>query len=642
MIAAAIGTIIGSIYFVLGDYRLLIAALVCFIVSTLMFTTMSHRRKEMMLLITGILFVFFNYNIRAEKLEYLNIEPSLLKESSFKIINHPKEKFFNDEFIVELESKNILEKLFMQKRFLVKGNSSKGLEKNDIIKLIEPSLDKLSYPQNKIYKKDKVFYQLKSTDIRYLDHQDSIFTNLQKSIKAYYHSSLSKENAEIASSIVLGSRTSNIPRDFISTIRKLGLGHFFAASGFHLLILTLITGWIFSILKLNYKISNSLNILIVFLYAAVTDFSPSIIRAGIFISAYMILSLLDRKPIGLKLLLYLAAIMLFIDPYTIFDLGFQLSYLATLAIIVWYKPIAEKLKGTKIPKYFQDILAISIAVQIVLLPVVIYYFNSLQVWSLIANIVFTPILSLLTLLSFCGLSFIIEPFLNLLKSFVEICSNLPGINQSADINFISLFNLLILTNFTAYILLIKKEQVTQNFAELFKPGTRFDESVTLIFKKLIHNKYTQSSILASVFMLLIAGNLPAQGLEKLVIKKGLINNNKTINDFYKSDKNHIYFDIGKLKILAIKKRGFKEIAKMSKELKPVNLLILKNLTNKDIYFKTLLEKTEPQFVITSLKKETPYIKENLKVISAHANTIVNEGELNIGENRFWWLKASSN
>ncbi len=648
LFAIAIGTIIGSIYFVLGDYRVLLAGVVCLFISTTVFTSLAHRKKEIISTFIAFLLVFFNYNLRSEQLEFQDIENIInnkIRSGDYYclIINNPREKFFKSDFIIELKAKDPdlkekIREIFLPYRILAKSDSSKGLSINDVVGLESSknfTLEKLKSNRAKIYKKDKVFYQATNKDVAYISHKNSWLQEMQGYIQRYFSRYLSPENAQIVTSLVLGSQVVEIPPRIVPAIFNLGLGHLFSASGFNLMLLSLMLTWIANILKLKPQISAPIIIVASFIYTGLAGFSASIVRADILITAFLILSLMKRKPRSMHFLIYLATILLIIDPYTIFDIGFQLSYLATLAILIWTPRINNKLKEVNyIPSYFKEVISVTIAVQILLLPLIMYYFDTLQAWSILANLLLAPLFSVLTVTSFLGLCFIIEPLLNFFKYLLELSNYLPCIDSHVNVNAETFIFLIIAFNLTAYSIFNKTDLVIN---DTISQDDKLDDFIIRIFKRLFNDKYIRASIIISSIAMILAINLCPSNIVKLIIKDGKIQGNKELEQILEDKTiNYKYLKVNNLDTLIIKKRNsLKDLNGLVDNIKEVNLLILPNLKESDIYLNTLVELTKPQFVICSATKKSPKVLLNLETLGRHANTIVNSGILYIGDEKFW-------
>lgn len=655
LFSAAIGTILGSIYFVLGDYRVLVPALIALLSSTMVFTTMVHRKKEIISFLFAFILVFFNYNYRSETLEYSNLEARLSQysSSSWRIITDPKDRFFKSEFLIEYISpaqaslgkklKNIISPI----RLIATSESRLGFEKDDLLILQEPvDLERLSKDKIKFTKKDKVFYKLNNSEqLRFTKHRLNYIDELRNQVSAYYQHTLSPDNALIITSLLLGNRSTEVPQDFIKNMRNLGLGHFLAASGFNLLILTLVLTWLFNITRVNTRISSLVSIVAILIYTGLAGFSPSIIRAAVFAISYLVLKFFNRKSLSLKLLIYLAALILVLDPYSMFDIGFQLSYLATAAIIVWTPLISQILEKLRMPKFLNDAVGVTLAVQFFVYPLTVYYFSNPQIWSLLANILLSPILSLLTIFAFCGLSPIIEPYLNGVKFIIAQAQHLPGIDYSQELSFNGLIFFVIFINILGYMIFQPASNATWDISSFKQKG--FDENLVLFYTHCINNRNMRIAILISSLSMLTAVELDPQNINKYIIEQGLVKNHAELARI-NADKtiNHAYFKIGDLDALIIKNRSsIKALGTLSNDIHEVNFLFLPKLRSSDMHLKTLLELTKPQFTICSVDKYDNYdklpvrVKENLEIIGKSSNTIVNEAILYIKDNKYWQLKT---
>jgi ComEC/Rec2-related protein len=653
---AALGTIIGSAYFVLGDFRVLTSALVALIASSLVFTTLKHLKKQIISFSFAFLIVFFNYNLRSERTEYPNLEKiqKQYQTSFWKIISEPKDKFFTSEYFIELvisEDSSLQDRVYnflFPLRLIAQSESKKGLEKNDILILQEPIFfDKLKTRKIKFTKKDKIFFELQnSKNLVFHHHQTNFIDEIRLGISRYYQNTLSHDNAPIITSILLGSRSSDLPVDFINAVRKLGLGHFLAASGFNLMILTLLLTWIFKYIGIKTKTSSLLSMIAITLYMGLAGFSPSVVRAGIFALVYLGLKFFNRKTLSTKLLIYMAGLILFLDPYAMFDIGFQLSYLATMAIIMWTPAINEKLKNFKIPNIFKEAIVVTLAVQFFVYPLSVFYFSNLQIWSFLANILISPFLSFLTILGFLGLSPIIEPYSSTIRFIIEKSQYLPGINSQGDLSLNGLFILTIFINIIG--LMIFSTKNTQDIDNLKNIKDKsFDEIIKNYFSRAIFNKSVQMSILISCVLMFLAIEIDPINVKKYQIQNGLIKNNKSLVEILNNKKiNHKYFKIGNLEALLIKDRSsLKKLGELTENLREVNILFLPNLSEKDMYLKTLIEITKPQFIICSIKNYEsnkalkPKTKANLEIITKHSNTILNEATIYIKDDKFWKIKG---
>lgn len=626
LVAISGGLIFGSMLFTLAGLRLMIPALLALWLSTTVFTVFRNYKNEVYIFLLMTLFVFFNFNLRSEYLKYFDME-TYLKQGNYQlqIINRPRvNDFFQAEFVVEARElepsfKQKIKEIFLPIRVFATSNSSEGLELGDIVRLEgleQLKTEKLDGFRAKSLKKDKVFFELKKADLLFVEHKSSWVYKLQEKIKNYYISTLGTYDGSIINSLLLGSRVSEIPRDFVEKVRNLGLGHFFAASGFHLLVLTLFLAWLMNIFAVSARAGNVVNVFAVIVYSALAGFSPSIVRAAIFILAYLLLELAERKPRNISLLLVIAGFTLLFDPYAIYDLGFQFSYLATLAIILWGPYFKQKF--ALLPDYLSDLLSVTLSVQVFLLPLVIYYFHGIQIWTVLANVIFAPLLSLLVVLSFIGFFFLIKPILFVFKFVLDLTTYLPLIDFRIDIDLTTLVLLFLLINTLAFVFLINKEPIEDR-----------NRPAWSLVNRAIADKWVRMSLVFCFAYLLLVTNIIPPNIKTITMKNGRVNYDKSIA--FENGKAVKHFDYKGFKGLEISDRSS---LKLINKLEEVHLLVLPNLNSKDIYLDTILDITKPQFIVTSVNKDSKRASENLKLLSSYTHTILNSGKLYITD-KYW-------
>lgn len=190
----------------------------------------------------------------------------------------------------------------------------------------------------------------------------------------------------INKAILLGEN--KISKKLKEKIRYLGLSHIFAMSGLHI-------GLVFIIINfLSFKIFNKklqielISLIFLTIYFFSVKESPSFTRAYIMICIYILGKILYEK-VSLKKSIYVSMyISVLFKPNSFIELSFQLSYLAIFAIAYIY-PVVRKvnLKKIKILDYILFVLSI----QIFLIPIQVYYFNSLPFFSIVYNMILSPI-----------------------------------------------------------------------------------------------------------------------------------------------------------------------------------------------------------------------------------------------------------
>lgn len=225
------------------------------------------------------------------------------------------------------------------------------------------------------------------------------FSNFrEKIISNLEHSAISKEELNVLNALILGQQQ-DISPDVLKDYQSAGAVHVLSVSGLHVgFILLFIT----FLLK---PISNSgrgslLKLLIVILalwsFAILAGLSPSIVRSVTMFS-FLAIGVHLRRTVNIyhTLLVSMLLILLF-KPSFLFDVGFQLSYLA-LFFILWLQPILSSvwIPKNKIIHYFWDIITVSFAAQIGAMPLSIYYFHQFPGLFFITNLLILPLLGII-------------------------------------------------------------------------------------------------------------------------------------------------------------------------------------------------------------------------------------------------------
>ncbi|AFZ24043.1 ComEC/Rec2-related protein [Cylindrospermum stagnale PCC 7417] len=239
----------------------------------------------------------------------------------------------------------------------------------------------------------------------------------------------------LVSAMVLGSKAVDLPYDIRDLFIKAGLAHALAASGFQTSLILSVILQLTRRAKKGMQITLASLALIIFL--GLTGFQPAVLRAVIMGFAALIGLALQRKVKQLGSLLLAATLLLLFNPLWIWDLGFQLSFLATLGLIVTVPPIIQRLSW--LPPAIASLIAVPLAATIWTLPLQLSVFGVVPTYSLLLNILSTPLISIISIGGIISaIAALILPeagsFLagvlyyptNWLIQLVEFVSNLPG------------------------------------------------------------------------------------------------------------------------------------------------------------------------------------------------------------------------
>lgn len=207
-----------------------------------------------------------------------------------------------------------------------------------------------------------------------------------------------------ASALLLGDRT-GISYETDTALQVSGISHIIAVSGLHVSILF---GLIYTLLAKKRILSCLIGIPVLFLFAAMAGFTPSITRACIMQSLMLIALALDREYDGITALAVAALVMLIANPLTILSVSFQLSAGCMVGILLFSEKIQQYLlkKGTKIIKkerkrlsrFYKGIVAsvaVSLSATVMTMPLVAYYFGCISVVSVLTNLLTLWIISII-------------------------------------------------------------------------------------------------------------------------------------------------------------------------------------------------------------------------------------------------------
>ncbi len=220
---------------------------------------------------------------------------------------------------------------------------------------------------------------------------------LRKEMKKRIEQYTKRYSWRVLSGIMLGERNilpGEIYQDFIVS----GIVHILAVSGLHVGLVLFIFLGIFSLLGLPKKSTYLLTIIMIFFYVQMTGARPSAVRAFL-MAALGLGAYFFGRDRNLHHSLYLSAlIILLVNPRTLFSIGFQFSYLATIGILCLSGLIRKLL--TPLPVWLRNAVSVSLGAQIMIYPLIAYYFNQISLIAPLANLFVVPLVGIIVTLGF--------------------------------------------------------------------------------------------------------------------------------------------------------------------------------------------------------------------------------------------------
>jgi len=222
---------------------------------------------------------------------------------------------------------------------------------------------------------------------------------IKKSVLNIVEYCLDKNQAGLLSGMIIGYKD-GLDENAYSAFSKAGLTHIMVASGMNVAFIILPLAYLFKKMRIGNLTSSISTILVLILFVFVTGFSASVVRAVIMGIMILLGKIIMRETDIYTSISAAALILLTLNPYTLFDIGFQLSFFATISLVMFYPRLKELIDHKHIPNIVSDTLAATIAAQIGVVPITLYYFNNLSTISVLSNLLVVPVVQIITIIGF--------------------------------------------------------------------------------------------------------------------------------------------------------------------------------------------------------------------------------------------------
>ena len=193
---------------------------------------------------------------------------------------------------------------------------------------------------------------------------------------------------------MFGDDAVSAPEDIKKSFVNSGLLHILAASGMNVAFIFSFFYFFLSLFRINYKVNISMCILAVITYSLMTGLGASVIRATFMLVFVLIGKLIDRDAHSISLLSFVAFLMLIYNPMFINDVGFQLSFIVTFGLLVMTPYLVRS--ENKYVNWIIGTVSVPVIAQLWVIPIQIFYFSNISLYSVFANIMSVPILSIIS------------------------------------------------------------------------------------------------------------------------------------------------------------------------------------------------------------------------------------------------------
>jgi competence protein ComEC len=368
-------------------------------------------------LLVWLLFFFIgftNYSLRLPKSQKNHFTHHMSSENrllELKITEELKPDVFNTKYIAEVRAIDNIEsqgKILLQLR----KDSLKPLLSIDDVVLAFGNIWFVPGPKNPhqfkyaSYMKTMGVYgqlQVKQRDLiltkkgknTIIGFSESIRNHLIKKLKS---TALQNNERSILQALVLGQRR-DINKSLYNDYAAAGAIHILAVSGLHVGILYFILLFLFKPITYFKYGSLARSVIIIVLlwgFAVLAGVSPSVVRAVTMFSFFTFATAIKRPTNSFNTLFLSFFLLLLLRPNWLFHVGFQLSYLAVFAIL-WIQPKLYKLYEPKfyLDRLFWGIITVTIAAQLGIVPLSLYYFHQFPGLFFVTNVVILPVLGVL-------------------------------------------------------------------------------------------------------------------------------------------------------------------------------------------------------------------------------------------------------
>lgn len=216
---------------------------------------------------------------------------------------------------------------------------------------------------------------------------------MRKNQVGTYRKLIKDEDAfAVASTLILGYRA-DLSSEILDIYSKTGTIHALSVSGMHVGLLYLILNqalWFLNKRRGMQFLKIVLILFIIWFYTLITGYAPSALRASIMISIFIVAKLFRKQTNSYNILAFTAFLLLLYNPFLIWDVGFQLSFMAVLGLIYLQPKIQGyfAIKQLWLAKIW-EITAISLAAQLATYPLSVYYFHQFPIYFIISNLFIT-------------------------------------------------------------------------------------------------------------------------------------------------------------------------------------------------------------------------------------------------------------
>lgn len=363
------------------------------------------------LFLYALIIIFLDYSGRfsaTNKSDLIGYADNIKISLTGRIINEPVIKNNRQQFVLETTKLNDIS---LKEKTFVYAPLTNDLKYGDVIELsgklqIPPEA---SFPGNfdygKYLNRQNIYTLFFSSDFEFLEKKPSLIKSFaiksKNDISDRFKKFFKQPYAAVLEAMMIGEKSS-IDNDTKNIFINTGLIHILVVSGLNVGFCVVIFIFLFKLFNLRLKYVYLLTIPAIFFYMILTGANPPVVRASVMALCILISLIIDREPLVYNAIALSALIILIFNPQELFTASFQMSFAATLGIIYLYPKINSSLGRirNKYLRWLWNVVSVTLAAQIGILPVLMFYFGKLSLISFLANILIVPAVGFIVAVSF--------------------------------------------------------------------------------------------------------------------------------------------------------------------------------------------------------------------------------------------------
>lgn len=357
------------------------------------------------------------------------------------IISNKEEKQYYNRYKIETKVQNETYKFYIMTDKKIKLEYGDKIKISGEYKKPEIQRNYKGFSYSNYLKQLKIYGTIKCSKVEITNHNQAnkIFqTTNQISMKLINNTKniFDEETSSILLGLILGNKT-DIDENTQENFKNASMAHVLAVSGMHIAYVILGINILFKKI-LGKRNTYIFSIIILIFYMFITNFSPSVTRAGIMGILILVSKIIYRKnDIYTSMAISLFVILIY-NPFLILNAGLQLSYGGVIGIIIFNKSIIKILENIKIKnkvyKYkikpviqnildkIKEIISVSISVQVFIFPIILENMNTFNPYFLISNLILSIIIGPIVIIGFIFIIIVlINPQIANLFSFIVNC-----------------------------------------------------------------------------------------------------------------------------------------------------------------------------------------------------------------------------